>query len=402
MRSINFLKVLEEAVMHKMGLLAGLIAVAISGPAATSSLMAEGTGIKNPSLPAQATHAVAHSPGAAKVKVKVKKKTTRQHSPSLKVAAKKLFGHERRPADMAPSSIGFYSKGCLAGAKMLPPTGKFWQAMRLSRNRNWGHPALVALIEKLAKDAHEKDQWNGLLVGDLTQPRGGPMLSGHKSHQIGLDADVWLREMPKRVMSRQEREKFQPISMLKNALSVDDKKFTRKIFALIRRAASYREVARIGVNPAIKHALCKMAGGDKPWLAKIQSWPGHHYHMHIRIKCPAGSRSCRGQGRPGGTSCAASRKWYRNAKAWADLPAAEKKRRTARANKKRKKRKPKPQITLAGLPSACRTVLTAQARDKIEHVVVLPMKKPATPPVATAPAAPASTVVPAPTLARRQ
>ncbi len=311
----------------------------------------------------------------------------------LRLPAKKLFGYERRAADMEPRAIGTYSRGCLAGGKMLAPTGKYWQAMRLSRNRNWAHPNMVALVEKLARDAHDLDGWNGLLVGDLTQPRGGPMLSGHKSHQIGLDADVWLREMPQEVMSRKKRETFQPISMLKNALSVDYKHFTDKHVALIRRAASYPEVARVGVNPAIKHALCKAAGGDKPWLAKIQGWPGHHYHMHIRLKCPPGSKGCRGQGPPRGTSCAASEKWYRNAKAWADLPAAEKKRRTAKANKNRKKRKPKPPITLAGLPSTCVTVLTARNRDEIEDPVILPVANPSRGQVPK---------VPQPTLARRQ
>ena len=69
--------------------------------------------------------------------------------------------------------------------------------MRLSRNRNWGHPKLVEFLERLAEKA-KKVGWNGLLVGDMSQPRGGPMLTGHTSHQIGLDADVWLTPMPER------------------------------------------------------------------------------------------------------------------------------------------------------------------------------------------------------------
>jgi hypothetical protein len=32
----------------------------------------------------------------------------------------------------------------------------------------------------------------GLYIGDISQPRGGPMTSGHASHQIGLDADIWM------------------------------------------------------------------------------------------------------------------------------------------------------------------------------------------------------------------
>src|SRR5262245_60910951 len=64
--------------------------------------------------------------------------------------AKELFGAVKTPAPLAARSIGFYAKGCLAGAAALPIDGPAWQAMRLSRNRNWGHPDLVALVEKLA------------------------------------------------------------------------------------------------------------------------------------------------------------------------------------------------------------------------------------------------------------
>ncbi len=291
--------------------------------------------------------------------------------------AKNLFGAKKQAANLPARAIGFYSRGCLAGGMRLDPTGPNWQAMRLSRNRNWAHPNLVRLIKRLAKDSKEKDGWNGLMVGDLTQPRGGPMTSGHASHQVGLDADIWLREMPERVLPIKERETFPPISMLKNDLDVNPKVFTDKIVALIRRAASYPQVERIGVNPAIKYALCKAAGGDKPWLKKIQGWPGHHYHMHIRIKCPAGGSGCRSQGAPGGTSCAAARKWYQNTKAWIELPKAEKQRRIKAKKKRTKKKKKKPALTLADLPDACRGVLTAGERQSISDAIEPPAPKPA-------------------------
>src|SRR5689334_12769483 len=103
-----------------------------------------------------------------------------------KTPAKELFGRMANAAHMAPRTIGFYSKGCLAGAAALPINGPTWQVMRLSRNRNWGHPKLVQLIERLSEKG-AKVGWPGLLVGDMSQPRGGPMLTGHASHQIGLD-----------------------------------------------------------------------------------------------------------------------------------------------------------------------------------------------------------------------
>src|SRR5258708_31087545 len=57
--------------------------------------------------------------------------------------AKELFGRKPAPASMAARSIGYYTHGCLAGGVALPINGPTWQVMRLSRNRNWGHPEMV-------------------------------------------------------------------------------------------------------------------------------------------------------------------------------------------------------------------------------------------------------------------
>jgi penicillin-insensitive murein endopeptidase len=119
--------------------------------------------------------------------------------------AKDLFGSVTAPAPLPARAVGSYTRGCLAGGVALPTNGPGWQVMRLARNRNWGHPMLVSYLEQLAKDAHWIG-WPGLLIGDLAQPRGGPMLTGHTSHQIGLDADIWLTPMPNRIFTRQERE----------------------------------------------------------------------------------------------------------------------------------------------------------------------------------------------------
>src|SRR5690348_14069491 len=130
------------------------------------------------------------------------------HPNDPKIGAKELFGRKVLPAAMPTRVIGFYAKGCIAGAEALPINGDTWQVMRLSRNRYWGHPDLVALVERLAAKAHKEAHWPGILVGDMSQPRGGPMLTGHASHQVGLDADIWLTPAPDRQLSRNEREEM--------------------------------------------------------------------------------------------------------------------------------------------------------------------------------------------------
>ena len=121
------------------------------------------------------------------------------------IPAKELFARNADTARRPGRAIGGYAEGCMAGGEELPITGPTWQVMRLSRNRNWGNPELIDFIKRFGANA-KKAGWNGLLIGDMAQPRGGPMLSGHASHQIGLDADIWFSPMPDHVLSREERE----------------------------------------------------------------------------------------------------------------------------------------------------------------------------------------------------
>jgi len=215
------------------------------------------------------------------------------------IPARVLFGSAKTPSPLAARSIGFYAKGCLAGAVALPIDGPAWQAMRLSRNRNWGHPDLVALVEKLAVEAKTSDGWPGLLVGDISQPRGGPMLTGHASHQVGLDADIWFTPMPNRRLTEKEREELSATSMLgTEPASVNAEIWTEAHARLLKRAASYKQVERILVHPAIKKAVCASATakeGDRGWLSKVRPYWGHHYHFHVRIACPKGSSNCEAQ-----------------------------------------------------------------------------------------------------------
>jgi penicillin-insensitive murein endopeptidase len=265
-----------------------------------------------------------------------------------KIGAKQLFGRKVLPAAMPTRVIGFYAHGCIAGAEALPLNGETWQVMRLSRNRNWGHPDLIALLERLSVKAH-KDGWRGLLVGDMSQPRGGPMITGHASHQVGLDADVWLTPMPDHRLSREEREDMSAVMMVRpDRLDIDKHVWTPAHLAVIKDAALEPRVQRIFVNPAIKKALCREAKGDRSWLSKVRPFWGHDYHFHIRITCPEGSKECQSQPAPDTSEhCAASdfAYWFKDSVLHPKPP----------------KEPPKPSVglTLAQLPPDCRTVLAA-------------------------------------------
>ena len=127
--------------------------------------------------------------------------------------AKEIFGAEKKASPHLAAPFGSYAKGCVAGAEQLPETGPTWQAMRLSRNRNWGHPEAIDFIERLSGFAATQKGWKGLYIGDISQPRGGPMLTGHRSHQMGLDIDIWMLPPKRLSLSRKERENISSISM---------------------------------------------------------------------------------------------------------------------------------------------------------------------------------------------
>src|SRR6516162_9306870 len=222
------------------------------------------------------------------------------------VGAKQLFARKYLPSAQPPKVIGEYAKRCIAGAAKMPMDGDTWQVMRLSRNRYWGYPDMIALLKRLSVNAHKDAGWPGILVGDIGQPRGGPALSGHASHQIGLDADIWLTPMPDHRLSRQEREETSAVMMVReDRLDIDPKVFTPDHVLVLRDAAQEPAVQRIFVNAAIKKALCREARGDRSWLSKIRPMYGHDYHFHIRIKCPPGGTECESQPEPpDGEGCA--------------------------------------------------------------------------------------------------
>jgi penicillin-insensitive murein endopeptidase len=259
-----------------------------------------------------------------------------------KTPARELFGRKAKPAPLAARAIGYYTAGCLAGAVALPINGETWQVMRLSRNRHWGHPNLVKFLERLAAKAPNLG-WRGLLVGDMAQPRGGPMLNGHWSHQVGLDADIWLTPMPERELTRQEREEMLATNVVADDWNdVNPQIWSPAHIAILKAAAKDKEVERVLVNPAIKKALCRDVTADRGWLHKMRPVFGHNYHFHVRIRCPGDSPLCKAQKvAPDDEGCGKDLDWWftdeaRKPRGGAPLP-----------------------LKMSALPPACRQVLMA-------------------------------------------
>lgn len=237
------------------------------------------------------------------------------HSADAQTKANKLFGAKGNASRQKPSAIGSYAKGCLAGGSQLAETGPTWQAMRLSRNRNWGHPVTIEFLQELSAKVAKVPGWKGLYVGDISQPRGGPMLSGHQSHQMGLDADIWLLPPKSLKLSRTQRENLSSISVRSGDQRSVNSNWTRQRMEVIKAAASDARVDRIFITAPAKVWMCKNARGNKKWLQKVRPYWGHHYHFHVRLKCPRGSRGCVTQTptvkqlSKGGTGCDETLTW---------------------------------------------------------------------------------------------
>ncbi len=208
-----------------------------------------------------------------------------------KTPAKELFGRRATAAPLQARSIGFYAKGCLAGAVAMPINGKTWQVMRLSRNRNWGHPDLVAFLEQLSQQA-PKLGWRGLLVGDISQARGGPMLTGHASHQVGLDADIWLTPMPDaRTDAAASARKCRRPWWSRRAARTSIRRSGRPAHAaIIKAAAEDPKVERIFVNAAIKKALCRSTDTDRNVAAQGAPDVGARLSLPHPHELPGGQR----------------------------------------------------------------------------------------------------------------
>ncbi|SDE61591.1 penicillin-insensitive murein endopeptidase [Limimaricola pyoseonensis] len=227
--------------------------------------------------------------------------------------AKELFGRISTASSQRSESIGFYSKGCMAGGAQLAETGPTWQAMRLSRNRNWAQPETLDYVQDLSRVAATLPGWNGIYVGDMSQPRGGPMLTGHASHQTGIDIDIWLRPADRLDLSVAERESISSIDMQARGGAYTNDNWTPAHEALLKAAASDPRTARIFIFPGAKVAMCDSATGDRSWLGKIRPWYGHNTHFHVRLNCLPGDPSCEGQEPPPpGDGCEEAREWQRN------------------------------------------------------------------------------------------
>lgn len=232
---------------------------------------------------------------------------------SFSNASANPWGEVQTPAPGPAKVYGSYSRGCFTGGQPVPNDGVGFQVMRLKRHRFFAHPNMYDFIEKFGAKV-DRSPAGIAMMGDSSQPRGGPMKSGHASHQTGLDLDVWFWVPPQaleRPLTDEERETEGALSMLTGKpLKINRDLWNHGHVEMLKLASEHPETQRIFVNPLIKKELCDTVTENREWLRKIRPWYGHDDHFHVRLRCPKDSKGCVGQEEPKGDGCDESLDWW--------------------------------------------------------------------------------------------
>ncbi|WGL16118.1 penicillin-insensitive murein endopeptidase [Microbulbifer bruguierae] len=268
---------------------------------------------------------------------------------ALPALAKNPWEAVKKPSNQLPASIGGYSNGCLSGAEQMPLRGDGFQLVRTGRNRHYGNPYLVEFLKDFS-NAVDQNGLGRLQIGDMSMARGGPFSSGHASHQMGLDADIWFSQDERageRPLTSWERDNISAVPIAderKHILREDN--WDPRIPGILRLASQDPRVARIFVHPTIKRKMCQIAGDDNEWLRKVRPWWGHNYHFHVRLNCPPGDNTCKPQAPVRGKPCDVDLDWWFSEEFYAIL----------NGTKPTKPEKPKKEPVM---PAQCAQVLAA-------------------------------------------
>ena len=209
---------------------------------------------------------------------------------------------------------GFYTKGKIIHPTELSATGPGFQRLFLPRDRGWASSGLVGLLLGAAERIHTDFPDSGLLqVGDASAQTGGT-ISGHASHQNGLDVDLAFLRTDLEVQDPAGTNGFLE-DFLQSDGTLSPLLDLPRNYALVRWWADTGVLNRIFVDAKIKTAFCTMAAAEglaleeQEFLRRLRPWPHHSDHLHVRIQCPVDSPKCIAQDEPPeGSGCVEARR----------------------------------------------------------------------------------------------
>ncbi len=208
-------------------------------------------------------------------------------------------------------AVGFYSKGSLLNAEALSVEGAGYMKLFVPRNRNWSTHDLNELLRDVAQELKRVyPKGERLQIGDQSARRGG-QISGHASHQNGLDVDVAYLRRNHHEQSPNNTKGFEE-SFVKNGKITKNFDIERN-WAALKLMNRVGSINRIFMDVAIKRTFCEYAKAhgelesEAETLRHLRPYSNHDDHMHVRIECPRGNSRCVSQPEaPPGAGCSPS------------------------------------------------------------------------------------------------
>ncbi len=202
----------------------------------------------------------------------------------------------KAPFSKMSLSVGAPNHGSQLRAKRLKKS-TYLKIRDRSKERTYGHPSLVLMLDRSAKQVAKARPGSQLLVGDLSTELGGG-LSGHHSHQSGRDADVafYARDARGKMVTLDRFVAFDSDGNAKDGsgLVFDDDRNWLLVMGWARDARA--DLAYVFISNPLRARLLAYAQKRAEYRQYIPLVTGHFMqpenaephddHFHVRIRCP--------------------------------------------------------------------------------------------------------------------
>jgi penicillin-insensitive murein endopeptidase len=213
-------------------------------------------------------------------------------------------GHDakKKPAERA-ESIGSPNDGFLKGGQHIDLARPYYRVVPVyeSGDVRWGHPQLVNMIDRAARNVWKRYPGAVLDVGDLSQRGGGDLLR-HHSHESGRDADLGFYVVDAKGKQVHARTFIKFDTNMASPTVAGAKYDLARNWAFVQELLTdpVAHVSHIFIADWIRHEL--LAYGrvhasrglwDRAAVALMQPHHSlaHDDHIHVRISCPHEARS---------------------------------------------------------------------------------------------------------------